>query len=296
MVNLTSSAEFANTVNNHSVIRNINLFGLFASLNELGSKIISISNQKGGVGKTTTAVNLATALAAVNVEVLVIDLDPQGNASTSFGINKSIREKKNSYKLISQKSSAQENIVQTEFPRISIIPSVVDLAAVEHEVGFDNSDSKFLLKKVIAEIDRNKYKMIIIDCAPTLGFLTINAMTSSNSVLIPVQCEFLSLEGLAQLLQTISLVRKNLNKSLFIEGVLLTMYDKRNSFTEQVENEVRSVCGSVVYQTVIPRNVALAEAPSYGKPILLHNIHSKGAQAYIDLAKEVLFNNQISKL
>ncbi|WP_019960439.1 ParA family protein [Woodsholea maritima] len=255
-------------------------------------KVISIANQKGGVGKTTTAINLATALAAIGKSVLVLDLDPQGNASTGLGVPRSER-KATSYDILVSERPMEEALVDTAVPGLSIIPSDVDLSGAELELA-NAPRRSYRLRHGIERFRRTlKAKgahcdYILIDCPPSLNLLTVNAMTASNSVLVPLQCEFFALEGLSQLMRTIDLVKGNLNKDLDIQGVLLTMYDKRNNLSGQVAEDVRTHFGDKVYQTMIPRNVRISEAPSFGKPVILYDLACTGAQAYISLAKEVV--------
>ena len=249
-------------------------------------KIISISNQKGGVGKTTTTINLATSLAAVKKNVLIIDADPQGNASTGLGLSYNDR-KPSIYEMIHEKKLLEHGIKDTLIPGLKIIPSNTDLAAAEVELtNFENRE--FVLKSIFGEI--KNFDFIFIDCPPALGLLTINSLVASDSALIPLQSEFFALEGLSALMQTIKLIQQNFNKELKIEGILLTMLDKRNSLSSLVETDVREHFGDKVYKTTIPRNVKISEAPSHGKPALIYDTQAAGSLAYIELAKEVIMN------
>lgn len=250
------------------------------------SKIIAIVNQKGGVGKTTTAVNVATALSATKKKVLLIDLDPQGNASTGFGIENSERKNKSIYEVLVTDKNINETIISTKIPGLSVVPASVNLSAAEIElVGFDSRE--FILKRKLAELSK-KYDYILIDCPPSLGLLTLNALVAANSIMIPLQCEFFALEGLSHLLKTVSLIKKKLNPKLSIHGIVLTMHDKRNKLTEQVELDVRKHLGNDVYQTVIPRNIKISEAPSHGQPAIIYDYKCIGSMAYLHLAKEML--------
>lgn len=252
------------------------------------TKIISITNQKGGVGKTTTAINLATSLAAIKKKILIIDADPQGNASTGIGITYEKREP-SLYKLITLGDYDEKSIKKTIVPGLDIIPSSSDLAGSEIEL-VDVSNREFVLRSIIEKIEN--YDFIIIDCPPALGLLTINAIVAAHSIIIPLQCEFFALEGLTSLINTIEIIKNNYNKKIFIEGILLTMVDKRNSLSSLVENDVRSHLGNKVYKTTIPRNIRISEAPSHGKPALIYDTQCSGSLAYIQLAKEVILNQK----
>jgi len=254
-------------------------------MNRSGPKILAIANQKGGVGKTTTAVNLATALAAVGRRVLLIDFDPQGNASTGLGIRSNERLI-TSYDLVLGEADLAAAVKPTAIPRLSVVPSTIDLTGAELElVSMVRRESR--LREALNAADL-PYDHILIDCPPSLGLLTLNALTAANSVLIPLQCEFYALEGLSHLLKTIELVRGRMNPCLAIEGVVLTMYDRRNSLTSHIEQDVREFLGTQVYKTVIPRNVRMSEAPSHGKPALIYDLHCPGSKAYLKLASELL--------
>lgn len=255
------------------------------STNQSHSRILAIVNQKGGVGKTTTTVNLATALAAVGKNVLVIDFDPQGNASTGLGIEADQRAI-SSYDLILGDSGLGDIVQKTNVPRLSVVPATIDLSGAEIEM-VSLMRREYRLKDALAK-SAVSYDYVLIDCPPSLGLLTINALTASDAVLIPLQCEFYALEGLSHLMRTIELVRSHLNAQLTIQGILLTMYDRRNKFTEQIERDVRSYFGEQVYSAVIPRNVRMSEAPSHGKPALIYDMHCSGSKAYIQLASEML--------
>jgi chromosome partitioning protein len=254
-------------------------------MNKSQPKIIAIANQKGGVGKTTTAVNLATALAAVGRRVLLIDLDPQGNASTGLGIG-SVDRRITTYDLILGEVSVAEAVMPTAIPRLSMIAATIDLSGAEIElVNMVRRENR--LREAL-EANDLPYDYVLIDCPPSLGLVTLNAFTASDSVLIPLQCEFYALEGLSHLLKTIELVRARMNPRLTIQGVVLTMYDRRNSLTTQIEQDVRQFLGAQVYKTVIPRNVRMSEAPSHGKPALIYDLNCTGSQAYLKLASELL--------
>ncbi len=248
-------------------------------------RVIAIANRKGGVGKTTTTVNVATAMAAAGKKVLVIDLDPQGNASTSMGVNKKGRMA-SAYEVLIGEAKLSEAIVWTEIPNFSIVPSSADLAGAEIEL-VDMEKREFALKKAI-ETQAVNYDYILIDCPPSLGLITINALVAANSVIVPLQCEFLALEGITDLIRNINQIKRVFNPDLELQGVVLTMYDKRNNLTQLVEEDVRNFFGKKVYQTVIPRNVKISEAPSHGKPVLIYDFKCPGSQAYISLTGEVL--------
>lgn len=248
-------------------------------------KIISVSNRKGGVGKTTTTINIATALSAIDKKVLVIDFDPQGNATTSLGVQKR-RDRPSSYDVLVGSASVNEAVVPTELPRFDLIPSSPDLAAAEVEL-VDVDKREFMFKESLSRL-QNDYDYVLIDCPPSLNLITINAMVASNSVLVPLQCEFLALEGLADLMKNINAVKRNFNPDLTLQGIVLTMFSRQNNLSKMIEADVRKYFGNKVYQTMIPRCVRIAEAPSYGKPILIYDFKCSGAQAYVQLAKEFL--------
>jgi chromosome partitioning protein len=253
-------------------------------------RIISLANQKGGVGKTTTAINLGTALAATGERVLIIDLDPQGNASTGLGIDRASR-KSSTYDVLIGEVSLREAILPTAVPRLSIAPSTMDLSGLELELGAAR-DRAFRLRDALARLNgalpESDYTYVLIDCPPSLNLLTVNAMAASDAILVPLQCEFFALEGLSQLLQTVEQVRSTLNPNLSIHGIVLTMFDSRNNLSNQVVADVRQFMGKKVYDTMIPRNVRISEAPSYGKPVLVYDLKCVGSEAYLKLATEVI--------
>lgn len=251
-------------------------------------KIIAFANQKGGVGKTTTCVNVASYMAAMGKKVLLIDMDPQGNATSGVGIEKT-SSTKTIYNVIDGDAIVDEVILSTDIPNLDFIPATVDLAGAEIDlVQLPNREN--IIKNRLARV-RNKYDYIFIDCPPSLGLLTVNALTCCDSIVIPIQCEFYALEGLTQLMNTIKLVKKHLNPALDIEGVVLTMKDSRSNLITQVGNEIKTFFGKKVFETAIPRNIRLAEAPSHGTPIGVYDSSSKGAKAYLALAEEILQRN-----
>lgn len=255
-------------------------------------KVIAVANQKGGVGKTTTAINLAACLAAKGKKVLVIDTDPQGNTTSGFGVEKN--ELDNTiYELMLGECSITECILKDVLPKVSILPANVNLSAAEIElIGVDRKE--YILKDEVDYI-KDQYQFIIIDCPPSLNVLTINAMTTADSVLVPIQCEYYALEGLSQLIHTVNLVKERLNPDLDMEGVVFTMYDSRTNLSMQVVENVKQNLNQHIFRTVIPRNIRLAEAPSYGQPINLYDPKSAGAEAYLALAEEVIRNNRKRK-
>ena len=255
-------------------------------------RVLALANQKGGVGKTTTAINLGTALAAIGEDVLIVDLDPQGNASTGLGIDRRAR-KRSTYDVLVGDSNLDAVLIETAVPRLWVAPSTLDLLGVELEIA-NSSDRAFRLRKAIADYvgsadeGRPRFTYVLVDCPPSLNLLTINAMSAAHSVLVPLQCEFFALEGLSQLLSTVEQVKGALNPELSIHGIVLTMYDARNNLSGQVVADVREHMGSAVYDTIIPRNVRISEAPSHGKPALLYDLKSAGSQAYLRLASEII--------
>ena len=255
-------------------------------------KIIAFANQKGGVGKTTTCVNVSAYFAAMGKKVLIVDMDPQGNATSAVGIDKSNGEIKSIYNVMSGENYVEEVVTTTNVQGLDIIPSELNLAGAEIElVQMDNREN--IIKNILNRL-KNTYDFICIDCPPSLGLLTVNALTACDSVLIPIQCEFFALEGLSQLMNTVKLVKKHLNIKIDIEGVVLTMKDSRSNLVQQVSNEIKKFFGKYVLETTIPRNVRLAEAPSYGETILTYDPKSKGAFAYMLLAEELLTRNNVS--
>lgn len=254
------------------------------------TKIITFSNQKGGVGKTTTCINLAAYLAKDGKEVLVIDMDPQGNASSGLGFDGRLSPK-SFYKFLCDNMSAADAMFQTEIPALKLLPSTKDLAGAEIELAQIVIGRERVLSEKIAKA-KGRFDYILIDCPPSLGLLTVNALTASDSVLVPIQCEYYALEGLSQMMNTIRLVKKFLNKDIEVEGVVLTLYDGRAKLSSQVADEIVKFFGDKVYQTKIPRNVRLAEAPSYGKPIVMYDKNCAGAKAYNSLKNEFLRNQQ----
>lgn len=252
-------------------------------------KIIAFANQKGGVGKTTTCVNVSAYMAQMGKKVLLVDLDPQGNATSACGVDKS-GELKSVFNAIVEKEPLENIILSTHVENLKILPSEIGLAGAEIELVKMNS-REHILRDVLSTI-KYKYDFICIDCPPSLGLLTINALSCANSVLIPIQCHFFALEGLTQLMNTIKLVKKHCNSAIFIEGVALTMRDARSNLVNQVSNEIRKFFGKKVYNTVIPNSIRLAEAPSFGEPICIYDAKSKGAVAYEELTKEILENNK----
>ncbi|MBC9882406.1 ParA family protein [Bradyrhizobium sp. INPA01-394B] len=254
-------------------------------------RILALANQKGGVGKTTTAINLGTALAAIGERVLIVDLDPQGNASTGLGIDRRNRSC-STYDVLIGESSLREAVVSTAVPRLHIAPSTMDLSGLELELGTTQGRA-FKLRDAIGALNNNvspeaDYTYVLIDCPPSLNLLTVNAMAASDAILVPLQCEFFALEGLSQLLQTVEQVRSTLNPNLSIHGIVLTMFDSRNNLSNQVVADVRQFMGEKVYKTMIPRNVRISEAPSYGKPVLVYDLKCVGSEAYLRLATEVI--------
>ena len=253
-------------------------------------RVLAIANQKGGVGKTTTAINLGTALAAIGETVLIVDLDPQGNASTGLGIERALREH-STYDVLMDEMPLAEVAQETAVPRLYLAPSTLDLLGVELEIAAF-PDRSFRLRKAIAGLQDSPtepyFTYVLFDCPPSLNLLTINAMASSHAVLVPLQCEFFALEGLSQILETVERVRRGLNPDLAIHGIVLTMFDGRNKLAIQVVEDVRAHMGETVYNTVIPRNVRISEAPSHGKPALLYDLNCAGSQAYLRLASEII--------
>ncbi|MBO6717149.1 MAG: ParA family protein [Rhizobiaceae bacterium] len=253
----------------------------------MSPRIITVANQKGGVGKTTTAINLATSLAAIGERALVVDLDPQGNASTGLGIDRKERDI-SSYEVLTGQAAIADAAMETAVPGLSLVPSTLDLLGVEMEIA-SAPDRVLRLRKALRDTGRpSPYGYVLIDCPPSLNLLTLNAMAAADSVLVPLQCEFFALEGLSQLLATVEQVRGSINPDLEIQGIVMTMFDGRNNLANQVVEDVREYMGDKVYDTVIPRNVRVSEAPSYGKPVILYDLHCSGSQAYLQLASEVI--------
>lgn len=252
------------------------------------AKIIAVTNQKGGVGKTTTAVNLSSCLAYIGKKTLLIDCDPQGNATSGFGIEKSDYTY-SVYDCLVDSSKTKDAVVKTKYSNMSVLPSSPDLSAAEIELAYEEN-REFFLKNAISDI-KNDFDFIIIDSPPSLGMITINILTASDSILIPIQCEYYALEGVSQLINTVKTIKKKLNQKIEIEGVLGTMYDGRTNLSIQVLEEVKRFFPNKIYKTVIPRNIRLSEAPSFGEPIIKYDVTSKGASAYMSLAKEVIKNN-----
>jgi chromosome partitioning protein len=255
------------------------------------ARILALANQKGGVGKTTTAINLGTALAAIGERVLIVDLDPQGNASTGLGIDRRNRSC-STYDVLIGEAQLRDAVVPTAVPRLHIAASTMDLSGLELELG-STRDRAFRLRDAIAALNTNAtsesgYTYVLIDCPPSLNLLTVNAMAAADAILVPLQCEFFALEGLSQLLQTVEQVRTTLNPKLSIHGIVLTMFDSRNNLSNQVVADVRQFMGAKVYNTMIPRNVRISEAPSYGKPVLVYDLKCVGSEAYLKLATEVI--------
>jgi chromosome partitioning protein len=255
------------------------------------ARVLAIANQKGGVGKTTTAINLGTALAAIGERVLIVDLDPQGNASTGLGIDRRNR-RYSTYDVLTGEAALRSAILPTAVPRLDIAPSTMDLSGVELEIGQER-DRAYRLRNAFAALNNNAapgnaYTYVLVDCPPSLNLLTVNAMAAANAILVPLQCEFFALEGLSQLLKTVEQVRETLNPELTIHGIVLTMYDARNNLSGQVVADVREFMGRKVYDTIIPRNVRVSEAPSYGKPVLVYDLKCVGSEAYLRLATEVI--------
>jgi chromosome partitioning protein len=254
-------------------------------------RVLAVANQKGGVGKTTTAINLGTALAAIGEEVLIIDLDPQGNASTGLGIDRRNRQH-STYDVLIGEATLRDAIVATAVPRLHLAPSTLDLSGLELEIG-QARDRAFRLRNALAPLStvaagQVRFTYVLVDCPPSLNLLTINAMAAANAILVPLQCEFFALEGLSQLLKTVEQVRAQLNPDLTIHGIVLTMYDARNNLSGQVVADVREFMGRKVYDTIIPRNVRVSEAPSYGKPVLVYDLKCSGSEAYLRLATEII--------
>jgi chromosome partitioning protein len=248
-------------------------------------RVIAIANQKGGVGKTTTAINLGTALAAVGLEVLLIDLDPQGNASTGLGIG-SRQRNFTSYDVLSREKSVMEAVTGTSVPRLSVLPGSIELSGFDLEV-VESEDRAHRLRQALAD-PTLRYEYILIDCPPALNLLTLNAMAAADAILVPLQCEFFALEGLSQLLKTVERAKRTLNETLSINGIVLTMFDRRNNLSMQVADDVRATLGNLVYETVVPRNVRLSEAPSHALPAVIYDHGCAGSQAYLRLAGELL--------
>jgi chromosome partitioning protein len=254
-------------------------------------RVLSIANQKGGVGKTTTAINLGTALAAIGERVLIVDLDPQGNASTGLGIERRNRSC-STYDVLIGEASLRDAVVATNVPRLFIAPSTLDLSGIELEIGAAR-DRAFRLRTAITPLNSERaggvdFTYVLVDCPPSLNLLTVNAMAAANAILVPLQCEFFALEGLSQLIKTVEQVKATLNPDLTIHGIVLTMYDARNNLSSQVVADVREFMGRKVYDTIIPRNVRVSEAPSYGKPVLVYDLKCVGSEAYLRLATEVI--------
>jgi chromosome partitioning protein len=253
-------------------------------------RVLGIANQKGGVGKTTTAINLGTALAAIGENVLIVDLDPQGNASTGLGIERKSR-RTSTYDVLTGAAPMRDAVLQTAVPQLYIAPSTLDLSGLELEIG-QQRDRAFRLRNALRQLNTGArtydFTYVLVDCPPSLNLLTVNAMAAADSILVPLQCEFFALEGLSQLMKTVEQVKTTLNPMLSIHGIVLTMYDSRNNLSNQVVADVRQFMGSKVYETIIPRNVRISEAPSYGKPVLVYDLKCVGSEAYLRLATEII--------
>ena len=253
-------------------------------------RVLGIANQKGGVGKTTTAINLGTALAAIGEHVLIVDLDPQGNASTGLGIERKSR-RTSTYDVLTGAAPMRDAVLQTAVPQLYIAPSTLDLSGLELEIG-QQRDRAFRLRNALRQLNTGArpfdFNYVLVDCPPSLNLLTVNAMAAADSILVPLQCEFFALEGLSQLLRTVEQVKTTLNPTLSIHGIVLTMYDSRNNLSNQVVADVRQFMGNKVYETIIPRNVRISEAPSYGKPVLVYDLKCVGSEAYLRLATEII--------
>ena len=255
-----------------------------------GPRVLGIANQKGGVGKTTTAINLGTALAAIGEHVLIVDLDPQGNASTGLGIERKSR-RTSTYDVLTGAAPMRDAVLPTAVPQLYIAPSTLDLSGLELEIG-QQRDRAFRLRNALRQLNTGAraydFTYVLVDCPPSLNLLTVNAMAAADSILVPLQCEFFALEGLSQLLKTVEQVKTTLNPTLSIHGIVLTMYDSRNNLSNQVVADVRQFMGNKVYETIIPRNVRISEAPSYGKPVLVYDLKCVGSEAYLRLATEII--------